>query len=353
MSTESGRSPTAPDPAVLAGALGRLPLAVVLVDAEGHAVWSNDVTASLAADHDDGLRRLLGAVEDAVAQHRPEDGCAVMASLPADRGLVERELWIGPVPGGGHLISFHPEITARTVAERAAVGHTARLEAMLEHTHDMVTVIDAEGTVQLSNAAAGRLTGFAGGSVNGTDAFSLVHPDDLGAAGAALAAVLAQPGVHPPVEVRIRFADGTWHDVVAPPQNLLAVPGVEGIVLSMHDVTDRRRAEAQAARSTAYLQSLIENLTDVIVVLDEDFNVLWTSPALATIIHAPVESNIGQSAFNDIHPDDLGPAITALTGVASGPLGGVTKIDLRLESRPGSGIWRWIEATAVNRLRDP
>ncbi len=121
----------------------------------------------------------------------------------------------------------------------------------------------------------------------------------------------------------------------------------------MHDVTERNVAEAEAARSTAYLQSLIENLSDVIVVLDSDFEVVWTSPALASIIDAPVETNIGMSAFNDIHPDDLPAVAEALASVAAAPLGEIALVKLRLESRPGSGEWRWIEATAVNRLGDP
>ena len=337
---------TATDPYAVAEAVGRSPLAVVLLDADGAPVWANPVVRDLAgADpgRTDGLERLLDAVAAAVRDGRTRH------RLPADRGLLERDLWIAPVDDGFRLVTFHPD----QPPGETTVEHGRRLEAMLEHTHDLVTVVDGSGIVILSNAAAGRLSGFSGGTVNGSDAFELIHPDDRERAVATFLQVLETPGPHPAIPLRVRFGDGQYHDVEAVPSNQLDVPGVEGIVVTMHDVTDQKRAEAEAAKSQAYLQSLIENLTDVIVVLDDSFQILWTSPALATIIDAPVETNLGQSAFNDVHPDDLGAVLDALTGLAEGGPGHQVRIELRLEARPGTGRWRWIEATAVNRLADP
>jgi PAS domain S-box-containing protein len=321
--------------------VGRLPLAVVLLDREGRPVWGNDAVLELAGPGQDERRRLLESVALAA---RDADGSPFPARLPGDHGLLERDCWIVPFGDGARLVAFHHLATA--AAEPRSSEHVLRLEAMLEHTHDLVTVIDAEATILVSNAAAGRLTGFSGGSVNGTPAFSLVHPDDVDRVAEAFIGVAARPGVHDTIEVRIRFADDTWHDIEATPVNLLDVPGVEGIVVAMQDVTERKRAQA-------YLQSLVENLTDVIVVLDERFEVIWTSPALATIIDAPVETNLGQSAFNDMHPDDLESVVQVLTELAGKGLGAQARVRLRLEARPGTGRWRWIEATAVNRLADP
>jgi PAS domain S-box-containing protein len=345
--TNEVRTPR-PDAATVARAVGGLPLAVVLLDGDGRPVWTNPVADGVAGLSEAGRARLLAAVTEAV------DRGERVARLPGDRGILDRELWVASLDGGDRLVAFHPDAPPpAAVAAPDAVEHVHRLEAMLEHTHDLVTVLAADGTVLVSNAAAGRLSGFSGGSVNGADAFSFIHPDDRDAVAVAFADVLGAPGVHPTIEVRLRFADEEWHDIEATPCNLLDVAGVEGIVVSMHDVTDRRRAEADADRSNAYLQSLVENLSDVIVVLDAGFEVKWTSPALSRIIDAPVETNLGQSAFNDMHPDDLGGAVEALTWVASQPLGTQTRVELRLESRPGSDRWRWIEAIAVNRLEDP
>jgi signal transduction histidine kinase len=88
-------------------------------------------------------------------------------------------------------------------------------------------------------------------------------------------------------------------------------------------------------------------------VLDEHFEVVWSTPGIEAIIEAPAATNVGMSAFNDVHPDDLERVSGALAEIASAPLGERARVELRLEARPGSGRWRWIEATVVNRLGDP
>ena len=318
------------------------PDGVVLVDRDGRAVWWNPAVSALSANSTEGRQRMLAAVVEVAASGEG----AARASIPTDRGLLDREVTVVEVADGLVVATF--VIEDPTVDE-----HTRRLAAMLEHTEDMITLVAADGTVRASNPAAGRLTGLAGSGVNGRNALDFVHPDDVEPAGEALTGVMATPGATQQVSVRLRFADGAWHDVDASVTNLLDEPRVASLVVSMHDVTDRRRAEQQVARSEAMLRSLVENLTDVIVVLDDRFEVTWSSPGIESIIDAPAASNVGMSAFNDVHPDDLANVTETLTRLAASPLGERARFELRLESRPRSGDWRWIEATVVNRLTDP
>lgn len=343
----------APDAATLAEVLTRLPAAVVLVDEAGEVVWANAVVHALTKESDGGLERLLAAVTDAVARQDDASGVTT-ASLPTDRGLVERELWTTTAADGPGLriVTFQPDAEA-ALGRSAAGEHSQRLEAMLAHTDDLITLLSADGTIRSSNAAAGRLTGFSGSGVNGLNAFDFVHPEDVPAAGAALEQVMAAPGSTARADIRVRFADGTWHEVQASVTNLLDDRAVASLVISLHDVTDRVFAERQVTKSEAQLRSLVENLTDVIVVLDERFEIIYATPGIEQIIDAPASTNVGMSAFNDIHPDDLERVVATLGGLASAPLGEIARVELRLEARPGSDRWRWIEATAVNRLQDP
>lgn len=348
-----GRPQPSPlDAATLADVLTRLPMAVVLVDAGGEAVWTNDVVAGLTGQSGEGLDRLLAAVATA-AEIAAADGTPVATTaLPTDRGLLERELWTTRITPGLRAVTFQPDAPAALGAS-AIDEHSRRLEAMLAHTDDIITLLNADGTIRASNGAAGRLTGFTGGGVNGLNAFDFVHPDDVPHAATALEEVLVTPRSTVRADVRVRFADDTWHDVEASVTNLLEEPSVESLVISLHDVTDRVVAERQATKSEAQMRSLVENLTDVIVVLDERFEIIYATPGIEQIIEAPAATNMGMSAFNDVHPDDLERVVEALGGLASAPLGETARVELRLEARPGSGRWRWIEATAVNRLQDP
>ena len=277
----------------------------------------------------------------------------VSAALPTDRGLLERDLWSTPINAELRAVSFQPDAPAAALGASAGDEHSRRLEAMLAHTDDIITLLNADGTIRASNGAAGRLTGFTGGGVNGLNAFDFVHPDDIAEAAGALEQVLATPRSTARADLRIRFADDTWHDVEASVTNLLDDPSVTSLVISLHDVTDRVVAERQVMKSEAQLRSLVENLTDVIVVLDERFEIVYATPGIEHIIEAPAATNMGMSAFNDVHPDDLERVVEVLGGLATAPQGETARVELRLEAKPGSGRWRWIEATAVSRLQDP
>lgn len=340
------------------GALEFLPLAAVVLDVHAGSGWANAAARALAPTPE-GLTRLLRTVASSAAVADAEAkgaGASAVIRLATHRGVVEREVWAAPMPAGPDrpalvVATFPADLDVRTAgtADEESVG---RLEAMLAHTVDIITVLDRDGKIVFSNAAAGALTGFTGDGVSGQAAFDFIHPDDVERAATAFVDALAQPGPSPSIELRLRFADGTWHDVDVVVNNLLDVATVDGLVVTLHEITDRKAAERLVADNAEKLRSLVENLTDVIVVLDGEFQVTYASPAIAKIIDAPPESNLGRSAFNDVHPEDLPAVIDALTTVAAAAAGSSVRVDLRLEESPGSGRWRWIDATAVNRLAD-
>lgn len=337
-----------------------LPLAVLTVDGNGNCLYANKAAYRLVDRSDDaGIARLAGALvgeggplAEAV-RSRVETSMGVR--VPTDEGVIDRLAWVIPLQTKGTrlaAVTFYG-LQHHKGVEDAESEMRARLEAMLEHTSEIITVLDESGTVLFSNAAAGRLTGFVGSEINGTSAFDLVHPDDRDTAALKFIEALSEPGTVTTAELRLRYAEGTYHDVEVHVNNLVEDPHVHGLVVTVHDVTERRRDERRLAQSEERHRSLVQNLTDVIVVLNRDFEVTYVSPAIERIIAAPAATNLGMSAFNDIHPDDIGAVIQVLQEVMEGPLGTTRKVELRLERTPGQGNWRWLDAVAVNRLDDP
>ena len=145
------------------------------------------------------------------------------------------------------------ELIAATIGAALARRQTAgprlrsddRLTAILAYAFDTITVLDQTGTILFHSPSFGG-----GGSAlfedsNGENAFSFVHPQDLPRVRQALGELLDEPGGMRTVEMRLRQTNGSWRYYDAIGTNQLANPDINGIVVTAHDVTDRKELEKQ------------------------------------------------------------------------------------------------------------
>lgn len=148
------------------------------------------------------------------------------------------------------------------------------MQPTFEHySSDMVTVIEADGTIRYQSPALERVLGYSPEEHVGRNVYEFLHPGDLARGGAALSAVLETPGVGPAFEFRWWHKEGGWRWLESVGNNLLHDPQVRAIVSSSRDVTVRKWAEAEAR-----YRALVENLPAGILVEDEDGRVLNANP---------------------------------------------------------------------------
>lgn len=187
-----------------------------------------------------------GQVQAGADGHGPGQAVPAAAQGPIARRVADaRRTILGSTAGP----------TARHEAGLVLVEHVDRLEAMLRHTQDMIAVLDENGLLMFSNTAAGRLTGY-GEEVNASHAMDLVHPDDTQTAADVFDRCVQNPGSFASAEIRIRYADDSWHHVDAYAENCLDDP-VTGVVVSMRDVCDRRAGEESLQRANEALRSFV------------------------------------------------------------------------------------------------
>ena len=143
------------------------------------------------------------------------------------------------------IVSHQRDISERKATEERLRLSDIRLESLLSHTDDIITVLDADGTVRYSNPAAERFTGLAQGTRDGTSVFDAIHVEDQALAVATFNRALTTEGLTGPVEMRMLFADGEWHTVEGMANNRLADPAIRGLVVTLHDITERKVFEQQ------------------------------------------------------------------------------------------------------------
>ncbi|MFB6234688.1 MAG: GAF domain-containing protein [Halopenitus sp.] len=110
------------------------------------------------------------------------------------------------------------------------------------------------------------------------------------------------------------------------------------------------QAERDVEATRTRYQRLIEESTDVILVVDAAGNFEYLSPAAERVLDYSSTEMTGEYACDYVHDEDRDVAMEWFTQLVQTP-GGRETVEFRFEA--GNGSWRWLEARGRNLLDDP
>jgi PAS domain S-box-containing protein len=239
---------------------------MVVLDAAGSIVRANQPAAELCGVS--GARALVGRrLDEALLHEEPEREQSVQEAIR--RGHVVRvtvrsqargrlyQLVAAPHPAGGAVVTFSD------ITERHALSERYRL--VVETATDAIVITGRDRRIVFANPAADRLFARPGGVV-GVPALELV-PSEAGdeVARREEAAFAGEPQRY---ETTITRPDGEVRVVAVSTAPLREAGVVTGVLASLRDVTEERRARDAVAQSEARYRNLLETAPDAIVTLD-------------------------------------------------------------------------------------
>ena len=176
--------------------------------------------------------------------------------------------------------------------------------ALIQNSSDIVTVVDAEGTILYESPAMKRILGYEPEErigKNELEAAALLHPGDFPAKNEAFTKALRNPNSPVSVEVRIRHCDGSWRYFEETITSLLADPNVNGVVLNARCITHRKKAEQELQESEERFRSVVERTTDGVFMADfETDTVLESNAALQNMLGYTLEELNGMKVYDFI-----------------------------------------------------
>jgi PAS domain S-box-containing protein len=191
------------------------------------------------------------------------------------------------------------DITERVGAEQALRNSERRFRALIEHSADGISLIDANNNILYLSPAVAGIEGYTAEELAGRNGIENTHPDDIPLIHDIVRQLIADPGKPFPVLWRRRHKDGHWLWLEGVATNLLEDPAVRAIVTNYRDVTERKRIEEVRARFV----SIVESSQDAIVSKTLDGTITsWNRGAEKIFGYAAVEA-IGQAMLLVIPPD--------------------------------------------------
>ncbi len=155
--------------------------------------------------------------------------------------------------------------------EEALRRSEMRFRAIIENVNDMIVILNADGTRRYASPAMSRILGYSEEELLTGTAQDLVHPDDWPAVRELMAEVKRSPGTSVSGQARYRHKDGSWLIFDGALSNLTDVPGIEGIVVNMRDVTEQSTLESELRQAQK-----MESVGQLAGGVAHDFNNLLT-----------------------------------------------------------------------------
>jgi diguanylate cyclase (GGDEF)-like protein/PAS domain S-box-containing protein len=242
-------------------------------------------------------------------------------------------------------------VTFRDLTERVRVEEEVRFRArLLDAVGQAVIATNPEGKVIYWNRTAQEIYGWSREEVMGRTLSEFVISEDLREWAAEIRTSLKE-GEAWSGEFTLRRKDGTNFPAMVTSTPVHDEQGIlAGMIGVSTDITERKEAEARLRESEERFRSLVQNSSEIIIILDEDGTVRYQSPAVEQVTGYTSEERVGRSGFELIHPEDLGRLRRVHAEVRS-DLGTGRSVEVRCRHKDGT--WKYLEATVHNLLEEP
>jgi PAS domain S-box-containing protein len=151
------------------------------------------------------------------------------------------------------VLAIFQDITGQRYAEDRSIQAEERFRAVMQHSLDVVNILDDHGSLIYSSPAGERIHGFATTESLGLSLYPYVHPEDLQTVRHTLTQILADPEKPQTVRYRLASRNRGWVWVETVAVNQLHNPAIHGILCNIRDISDRKQAEDSLLRSEALL----------------------------------------------------------------------------------------------------
>lgn len=289
--------------------------AVLHIDREGRVLYENIAPESVFRYGPD-----LSVGDDAFEYVHPDDREQVAEDfedlLTGERETAKAEFRVGEEEGyacveavaedltdtglGGAVVSIR-DVTRRKERERELELY----EAFVENSSDIVAHLDENGTMLYESPGTERVFGHEPEINLGENVFEYVHPDDAERVMEKFVGVLRDPERRVgEAELRLKNADGeyVWVEAAGTDQRDTEVGG---IIVSLRDVSERKKSEREILDQQRVLETVLSNVPIIVFELDDE-GIFTRSEGMA-LEHLGLEDGevVGESVF-DIYDDSPG-----------------------------------------------
>jgi PAS domain S-box-containing protein len=143
---------------------------------------------------------------------------------------------------------------------RNLTRNEAKLRAMMQHSSDIVSILDIDTTIHYCSPALFKSLGHLPEDVIGKKFIKFIHPEDLPIFQSFLTQSVDESLVSTPIVMRYQHTNGDWIYLESVCCNLLQDANVQGLVINSRDITERKRTETALKESESRLAAIASSM---------------------------------------------------------------------------------------------
>jgi len=202
---------------------------------------------------------------------------------------------------------------------------------------DAIGILDTAGKIQYISNNVIDISGFQPDEYEGISVLKFVHPDDRKEIDALFEQIIRGTAKSLMKEFRISRKDGGWVWVVVLGTNYIDNPAVNGIVVNLRNITERKQTEDKIKTSETRYRRLFESAQDGILILNrETGEIINSNPFIEKLTGYTKEELIGKPIWDIGFIKDLVASKLAFAKLQANEY--IRYEDLPLEMKDGQRI---------------
>ncbi|TEU03807.1 MAG: PAS domain S-box protein, partial [Dehalococcoidia bacterium] len=202
------------------------------------------------------------------------------------------------------IAELEEENTELKRVEESLRGSEEYYRSLVENAQDAIVIMNSDATIRYESPSMERMTGRKVKDRIGKNPFEFCHPDDTTKVMEVFRQLLENKIPIAQTELRLQNKDGSWRTFEVLGNNLLDNPVVTGIVLNLHEVTERRRAEEALRESEEKLRVMFESTSEGIAVTDLKGKILEVNDTILRMSGLSREELVGKEGFELMPRED-------------------------------------------------
>ncbi len=247
---------------------------------------------------------------------------------------------------------FHLELLGAAVgaATSSAAGRQLQLaersdrrfRSLVQDSNDVVMLVDRETfAAKLVSPTVERLLGYTEEECLGAHPLQFVMLED---GGHLLTSLESAVDAEHATDLRLNHKDGSVRWFAATVRSLDEDDELDGLIVSLTDIHDRKMAELQLGTSERRYRGLIETSRDIFAVIDEDLAITFVSPNVENLLLLTPAELIG----TDITSLVSSSSAEAMADLIAIPREDIDGRSVELEVVNGQGETRWYEVSLAH-----